>query len=173
MDTSFTPAGWLDSFSSIGGGYALIAGRKLSLITQHCDAHALEGVMAQITGQPDRLEAVKHAIELHQCGEGGEPPLLQAADWLQRWADAGGSVQLKADGKAMFGWPEYDLSPAFSGASVRPTNGGDEYLAASRAYSDQMAGMLDELQATPGSVQLVKDTLRALGISGITGRTAQ
>ena len=69
MDTPFEPKSWLAALATIGGGYALMAGRQLSIIVDRCDADALESVMMQITGRPERLEAVKRAIELRQCGE--------------------------------------------------------------------------------------------------------
>lgn len=67
--TTFDPSLWLRAFTEIGGGYALMSGRRLHLIVNECDGDALTGMMAQIVGQPERQEAVKHAIELRQHGE--------------------------------------------------------------------------------------------------------
>lgn len=60
---------WLNSLSSIGGGYALMSDRRLAFVVNECDGEALTRVMAQIAGQPERQEAVKHAIERRRIGE--------------------------------------------------------------------------------------------------------
>lgn len=65
----FDPSLWLGALTSIGGGYALMSGRRLAFLVDECPADELTGVMAQIVGQPERQEAVKHAIERRQVGE--------------------------------------------------------------------------------------------------------
>ena len=66
---SFDPTLWLGALVSIGGGYALAAERKLWLVVNDCPAHALAPVMAQIIGQPERVEAVRATIERRQLEE--------------------------------------------------------------------------------------------------------
>lgn len=66
---TFDPSLWLAALSAIGGGYALMADRRLAFVVQDCDGEALARVMAQITGSADRQEAVKNAIERRQAGE--------------------------------------------------------------------------------------------------------
>ncbi len=66
---TFDPALWLRALTSIGGGYALMSGRKLAFVVDDCDGEALTSVMAQIIGQPERQEAIKAAIEQRQFGE--------------------------------------------------------------------------------------------------------
>jgi hypothetical protein len=65
----FNPRLWLDALTAIGGGYALASDRRLHLLVDDCPADALTPVMAQIVGNADRVEAVKHAIMRHQAGE--------------------------------------------------------------------------------------------------------
>jgi len=66
---SFEPQLWLSALTTIGGGYALMSGRKLAFLVDGCDTEALAGVMGQIIGQPDRQDAIKATIERRQCGE--------------------------------------------------------------------------------------------------------
>ncbi|WP_260598880.1 hypothetical protein [Sphingomonas endolithica] len=66
---TFDPAAWLHALVAIGGGYALASGRKLWLVVQDCAADQLTPVMAQIVGQPDRVEAVRWTLERRQNGE--------------------------------------------------------------------------------------------------------
>lgn len=66
---TFDAASWLSDLVAIGGGYALASGRKLWLVVDHCPADELTGVMAQIVGQPDRVDAVRATIERRQAGE--------------------------------------------------------------------------------------------------------
>lgn len=65
---AFDPGGWLHDLVEIGGGYALASGRKLWLVVQDCPVDELTPVMAQIVGNPDRVEAVRSAIEQRQLG---------------------------------------------------------------------------------------------------------
>lgn len=65
---SFEPKVWLASLAEIGGGYALMSGRKLFLTVDRCDAEDLTAVMSQIVGHADRQEAIKRAIEDRQNG---------------------------------------------------------------------------------------------------------
>lgn len=65
----FDPRLWLSALTAIGGGYALISGRKLAFVVDDCDGEALTSVMAQIIGQPERQEAIKAVIERRQFGE--------------------------------------------------------------------------------------------------------
>lgn len=66
---SFNPYLWLDALASIGGGYALGSDRRAFLLVDRCDGGHLTAVMGQITGQPERVEAVRTAIERRQTGE--------------------------------------------------------------------------------------------------------
>lgn len=66
---TFDPVAWLRTLTIIGGGYALVSGRKLAFLVDDCDGEALTSVMSQIVGQPDRQEALKAAIERRQMGE--------------------------------------------------------------------------------------------------------
>lgn len=65
---SFSPTAWLHNLVQIGGGYALTTERKLWLVVEHCPSDELEPLMAQIVGNPDRVEAVRHVIERRQIG---------------------------------------------------------------------------------------------------------
>lgn len=65
----FNPALWLRAFTTIGGGYALMADRRLAFVVDECDGEMLTGVMAEIIGQPERQEAIKATIERRQVGE--------------------------------------------------------------------------------------------------------
>ena len=66
---TFDPAAWLSALVAIGGGYALAAGRKLYLVVADCDTYDLAPIVGQIIARPDRVEAVRTAIERRQCGE--------------------------------------------------------------------------------------------------------
>lgn len=65
----FDPGVWLGAFTAIGGGYALMSGRKLAFLVDECDAENLTGIMAQIVGQPERQEAIKGVIEQRSFGD--------------------------------------------------------------------------------------------------------
>lgn len=65
----FDPRLWLGALTAIGGGYALMADRRLTFLVDDCEGDALTPIMAQIVGQPDRQEALKHTIELRRAGE--------------------------------------------------------------------------------------------------------
>ncbi len=65
----FNPRLWLSALTAIGGGYALVADRRLALLVADCDDDELASVMSQVIGQPERQEAVKWAIEQRQFGE--------------------------------------------------------------------------------------------------------
>lgn len=67
---TFDPHVWLQTLTSIGGGYALMANRRLAFLVDACEGEDLTSVMAQIVGQPERQEAIKAAIERRQTGEG-------------------------------------------------------------------------------------------------------
>ncbi|WP_332789106.1 hypothetical protein [Sphingomonas sp. GB1N7] len=69
MQPTFDAAGWLSALVAIGGGYALASGRKLWLVVQDCPADELTSIMAQVVGRPERVEAVRTAIERRQNGE--------------------------------------------------------------------------------------------------------
>lgn len=66
---TFDPGRWLEAFTGIGGGYALMSGRRLAFLVDECDAEDLTGIMAQIVGQPERQEAIKSAIERRSLGQ--------------------------------------------------------------------------------------------------------
>lgn len=68
MPAGFDVGLWLGALTEIGGGYALMADRKLAFLVNDCEGEALSSVMAQIVGQPDRQEALKHSIEQRQNG---------------------------------------------------------------------------------------------------------
>ena len=65
----FDPQLWLSAFAEIGGGYALMADRRLAFLVEGCDGEPLTSVMAQIVGNPERQEALKSAIERRQSGD--------------------------------------------------------------------------------------------------------
>lgn len=65
----FDPAAWLSTLVQIGGGYALASGRKLWLVVDGCDRDELTPVMAQIVGQPERVEALRATIERRSLGQ--------------------------------------------------------------------------------------------------------
>jgi hypothetical protein len=67
---TFDPAAWLSVLVSIGGGYALASGRKLWLVVEGCATVDIEDVMRPLVGHPERVEAVRTAIERRQNGEG-------------------------------------------------------------------------------------------------------
>ena len=69
VQNAFDPTAWLSALVAIGGGYALASGRKLWLVVQDCPADELTPIMAQLVGKPDRVEAVRSAIERRQIGE--------------------------------------------------------------------------------------------------------
>lgn len=69
QSSRFDPQLWLAAFAEIGGGYALVADRRLTFLVDGCDGEPLTGVMAQIVGRPERQEALKAAIERRQNGE--------------------------------------------------------------------------------------------------------
>lgn len=69
MAINFNASEWLSDLAQIGGGYALMAGRKLCFMVSACDGHAVEAIMSRIVGHPERQEQVKLAIEQRQCGE--------------------------------------------------------------------------------------------------------
>lgn len=66
---TFDPAAWLSALVYIGGGYALASGRKLWLVVEECAAVDVEDVMRPLIGHPERVEAVRAAIERRQNGE--------------------------------------------------------------------------------------------------------
>jgi hypothetical protein len=66
---TFDPSAWLQSLVQIGGGYALASGRKLWLVVEACDPDELASVMRPLVGAPDRVEAVRTAIEMRSFGE--------------------------------------------------------------------------------------------------------
>lgn len=68
-EDTFDPRLWLAALTSIGGGYALMADRRLTLMVDGCDDDELAFVMSQVIGQPERQEAIKAAIEQRQFGQ--------------------------------------------------------------------------------------------------------
>lgn len=64
----FEPRLWLTALTEIGGGYALMADRRLAFLVNECDDEALTPLMGQLLGRPDRQEAVISAIERRQMG---------------------------------------------------------------------------------------------------------
>lgn len=66
---NFDPAAWLAALVYIGGGYALASGRKLWLVVEECAAIDIEDLMRPLIGHPERIEAVRSAIERRQNGE--------------------------------------------------------------------------------------------------------
>lgn len=65
---AFDPGAWLASFTAIGGGYALISGRKIAFIVDPTNDKAVS-VVAEVTGGSARLDAVRAMIERRQNGE--------------------------------------------------------------------------------------------------------
>jgi len=65
---TFDPASWLSALVSVGGGYALASGRKLWLVVEECAAVDIDDLMRPLIGHPDRVEAVRSAIERRQNG---------------------------------------------------------------------------------------------------------
>lgn len=66
---TFDPAAWLAAMTQIGGGYALMSGRRLALMVDECHPEDLTTVMAPLIGRPERQEAIKLAIEQRQLGQ--------------------------------------------------------------------------------------------------------
>ncbi|MEH3103705.1 MAG: hypothetical protein PGN12_07340 [Sphingomonas phyllosphaerae] len=66
---TFDPAVWLTAMTQIGGGYALMSGRRLALMVDDCHPEDLTTVMAPLIGRPDRQDAIKAAIEKRSFGE--------------------------------------------------------------------------------------------------------
>lgn len=66
---TFDPRLWLNAFTRIGGGYALISDRRLTFVVEGCEAGAAAQFMTQIAGQSERQDALKAAIERRQAGE--------------------------------------------------------------------------------------------------------
>jgi hypothetical protein len=66
---TFDPRAWLQALVQIGGGYALASGRKLWLVVEGCDPDDLASVIRPLIGAPDRVEAVRTAIEHRSFGE--------------------------------------------------------------------------------------------------------
>lgn len=52
----------------IGGGYALAPSRKLWLVVEKCAPIDIEDPMRPLIGPPERIEAVRSAIERRQNG---------------------------------------------------------------------------------------------------------
>lgn len=67
-DSAFDATLWLAALTEIGGGYALLSGRRLYLSVGRCSGEPLTAIMQQIVGRPDRQEAIKQAIESRQNG---------------------------------------------------------------------------------------------------------
>lgn len=67
---TFDATAWLAALVQIGGGYALASGRKLWLVVEDCDHDDLASVMRPVIGNPDRVEAIRVAIERRSFGEG-------------------------------------------------------------------------------------------------------
>ena len=65
---AFDAWAWLNGFTAIGGGYILHADRSLSLLIRDVTG-GLEEAMGQIVQHPERVEAIKVAIERRQIGE--------------------------------------------------------------------------------------------------------
>lgn len=66
---TFDLAAWLTALSSIGGGFALMSGRKVAFMVADCDAEDLAIVMSHVVGHTDRQDAVKRAIEQRSLGQ--------------------------------------------------------------------------------------------------------
>jgi hypothetical protein len=65
---AFDAATWLRAMTQIGGGYALMSGRRLALMVDECHPEDLTTIMAPLIGRPDRQDAIKAAIERKQLG---------------------------------------------------------------------------------------------------------
>lgn len=66
---TFDAAAWLSALVSTGGGYALASGRKLWLVVEECTPVDIESIARPLIGHPERIEAVRSAIERRQNGE--------------------------------------------------------------------------------------------------------
>lgn len=69
MAVAFDPRMWLSAFAAMGGGYALMADRRLAFVVHDCDGDDLTRAMSQIVGNTERQEALKLVIEQRQAGE--------------------------------------------------------------------------------------------------------
>lgn len=65
---AFDPAAWLASFTAIGGGYALIAGRPVAFIIDPANTEAAS-VVSEAASYSGRLDAVRDMIERRQSRE--------------------------------------------------------------------------------------------------------
>jgi len=97
---------------------------------------------------------------------------LFAAAWLQQWCDAGGSVQLTPDGKALIGYPEYWSSPSY----VEPTTdclATDQMQQHSRhdaQFQGRMTALMDHLEVVPFGREALKRHMRAHGLAYCAGK---
>lgn len=65
----FDPAAWVRALDATGVGYALGTDRLLWLKMDEHDGPALQALMAEITGHPDRGDLVRETIRRRQNGE--------------------------------------------------------------------------------------------------------
>jgi hypothetical protein len=63
MDEPFDAPRWVQTLTRAGGGYALNGEGQIAFLVANCTADDLTSTMAQIVGNPDRLEAVKRTAE--------------------------------------------------------------------------------------------------------------
>lgn len=65
----FDPTEWLRDFVKIGGGYVLLPQGRFHLDVLRCQREELQRVMGQLTGQPERVEALIAMLEARQLPE--------------------------------------------------------------------------------------------------------
>jgi hypothetical protein len=66
---SFDARLWLDTFTTLGGGYVVYGERKIAFLVAGICALDLAMMMRVIAGRPERLEALKDAVEHHLVRE--------------------------------------------------------------------------------------------------------
>lgn len=97
---------------------------------------------------------------------------LFAAAWLQKWSEEGGFVQLVSEGKALFGFPIYQKSPAFCSVADLPEAVCDRQSDwRDGHYHGRMRSLLDLLETLPEGANAVKAHMRSHGLRYYIGQT--
>ena len=98
---------------------------------------------------------------------------LFAAAWLQKWSEEGGFVQLVSDGKALFGFPVYQNSPAFceSAAALPEAVCDRQSTWRDGHYQGRMRSLLDLLETLPEGANAVKAHMLSHGLRSYCGAT--
>lgn len=89
-----------------------------------------------------------------------------AEAWLADWIKDGGSVVIDDEGKAQFGWPAYDLSPAYRepDADLPQEVRENSFLHAQAHYDATMKARYEALKLVPGGAGMVKAHMQLLGM---------